>query len=147
MNGMTPTQDERVLAGLAHGSILLGLFTSGFGGLIVALIIWLFQREKSVYVAFQALQAMVYQLLGLVVTIVVWGCWTLTFFASLFIPLLANPSAYEEAPPVLMFIALALMIVPLGLMGLWTLYGLWGALRTLQGADFEYVVVGRRLKQ
>jgi hypothetical protein len=66
---------------------------------------------------------------------------------SLLIPLLANPSAYEEAPPVLMFITLALMIVPLGLMGLWTLYGLWGALRALQGADFKYLVVCRMLKR
>ncbi|MFQ6058992.1 MAG: DUF4870 domain-containing protein [Anaerolineae bacterium] len=145
--GVAPTQDERVLAALAHGSILLGLVSNGFGGIVAALIIWLLQREKSAYVAFQALQAMVYQLLGLVVAIAAWGCWMFTFFASIFIPLLARPGAYEEAPPVSMFIGLALMLVPLGLMGLWALYGLWGALRTYQGADFKYLIIGRMLER
>jgi uncharacterized Tic20 family protein len=141
------TQDERVLAALAHGSILLGLASNGFGGIVAALIIWLLQREKSAYVAFQALQSMVYQILGLVVAIVTWGCWMLAFFASIFIPILTHPGAYEEAPPIAMFISLVLMIVPLGLMGLWTLYGLWGALRALQGTDFKYPVIGRLVAQ
>jgi hypothetical protein len=29
---LVPTQDEQVLASLAHGSILLGIFTNGLGG-------------------------------------------------------------------------------------------------------------------
>ena len=57
----TLTQEERTLAALAHGSVLLGAVTSGLGGILAALVIWLVQKEKSAYVAFQALQALVYQ--------------------------------------------------------------------------------------
>nr|NIV37945.1 DUF4870 domain-containing protein [Anaerolineae bacterium] len=64
---LAPTQDERVLAGLAHGSILLGLFTSGVGGIIAALVIWATQKEKSAYAAAQALQSMVYQAVTFVI--------------------------------------------------------------------------------
>ncbi len=39
MDQSTLSKDERTLAGLAHGSILLGTFTSGMGGIIAALII------------------------------------------------------------------------------------------------------------
>ena len=33
-----PTRDEKTLAGLAHGSILLGVFTGGMGGILAALV-------------------------------------------------------------------------------------------------------------
>jgi len=48
-------QDERVLAAGAQGSILVTLLTSGLGGVLAATLIWLTQREKSGYAAFQAL--------------------------------------------------------------------------------------------
>ncbi len=63
------TQEEKVLAGLSHGSILLGIFTNGIGGIVVALVIWLTQKQKSAYVAAQALQALVYQV---VITVLTW---------------------------------------------------------------------------
>jgi uncharacterized Tic20 family protein len=52
---LAPTQDEKTLAGLAHGSILLGIFTSGAGGIIAALVIWATQKDKAPYAAAQAL--------------------------------------------------------------------------------------------
>jgi hypothetical protein len=59
-------------------------------------------------------------------------------------PIIANAQKYKDAPPPLFFfISLGLMIVPLGLTGLWMLYGLWGAWRAFQGRDFRYIVLGR----
>jgi hypothetical protein len=52
----------------------------------------------------------------------------------------------NERQPVF-FISLGLMIVPLGLMGLWMLYGLWGAWRAIQGRDFRYIILGRMLER
>ena len=69
-----PTQDERVLAALAHGSILLGFFTSGIGGMVAALVSWLAERGKSAYASAQALQALVFQVITFVVTMVAWCC-------------------------------------------------------------------------
>ncbi len=137
-----PTQDERVLAGLAHGSILLGIFTSGIGGIITALVIWLVQKEKSAYVAGQALQALVYQGVVFLVTMLAWCCWGALYFAMIFIPLMAEPMAYEYAPPVGMWLGLLLMLVPIGIWGLTILYALWGAVRCQSGHDFKYVIIG-----
>src|SRR5690242_21478902 len=55
------TPEERTLAAIAHGSALLTLFT-GFAGIIVSFLIWLSQRDRSTYVAYQAMQATVFQL-------------------------------------------------------------------------------------
>lgn len=49
------TSDERLLAMLSHLSIL-------FGGLLVPLIIWATQKDKSKFVKFNALQALFYHL-------------------------------------------------------------------------------------
>ncbi len=142
---MALTQDEKTLAGLAHGSILLGIFTSGIGGILVALVIWLTQKEKSAYAAAQALQALVYQAVTFLVTMLAWCCWGLLWMAMIFAPLMANPNAFDAAPPAGMWLGLFLMIVPLGLWGLMILYGLYGAVRCLAGHDFKYAIVGNWL--
>jgi uncharacterized Tic20 family protein len=142
----TPTQDERVLAGLAHGSILLGIFTSGLGGLVAALVIWLVQKEKSAYVAGQALQALVYQAVTFIGTMLVWCCWGVFWMALFLPPLLSNPDAYQTTVPPGLWIGLVLIIIPFFVWGLTILYGLWGAVRCFGGHDFKYAIIGDWLK-
>jgi uncharacterized Tic20 family protein len=141
-----PNQDERVLAGLAHGSILIGIMTNGVGGVVTALVIWLLQKDKSAYVAAQALQALVYQTVTFLVTMVAWCCWGALWVATFLPAMMANPEAYETAPPAGLWIGLILMVVPLGIWGLSILYGLWGGVRCLGGHDFKYAVIGNWLE-
>jgi len=47
-----PTQDERIMAAMAHATIIFSAV-----GLVGPLVIWGTQREKSPFLAFQALQA------------------------------------------------------------------------------------------
>ena len=75
-----PTQDERILAALAHGSILLPLW-----GLIGAVIIWVTQREKSRFIRFQALQATVYQIVLILSWFAGGACYMCSFFGMFFI--------------------------------------------------------------
>lgn len=140
MNQEIPTQDDRIMAALAHGSAII------FGmGIIAAVVLWATQKEKSRYVAFQALQALVYQIAGVIVQIAGWCCWTALYFLS-FIPLVAAAESSSE-PPLFFWVSMALMVVPFALMGLWIIGGLWGAVRTLQGRDFRYLVIGPQLER
>jgi uncharacterized Tic20 family protein len=141
----TLTQDEKALAGLAHGSILLGIFTSGIGGIVTALVIWLVQKEKSAYVAAQALQALVYQSVTFIMTMLAWCCWGLLWMLLILVPLTSNPAAFEVAPPPGLWIGLFLMIIPFAIWGLIILYGLYGAVRCLGGHDFKYAIIGNWL--
>jgi uncharacterized Tic20 family protein len=141
MNDNRPTQDDRVMAALAHGSAIL------FGmGAIAAVVIWATQKDKSRYVAFQALQALLYQIAGFFAYIVGMCCWLALYFAS-FIPLMAAANQASSEPPLFFFVSLALMVVPFALMGLWIVGGLWGAVRTLQGRNFHYLIIGNRLER
>lgn len=139
---VTLTSHERTLASLAHLSVLLGLLSNGVGGALAAVLIWLTQKERSSYVAFQALQAAAYQIVGMGVMTLAWCCW-LGFYFATWIPLIPQLEQNPDTLPPLFWIGLASMVVPFAIMGLWVLYGLWAAARVFQGADFRYLLVGR----
>ena len=130
------TTENRLLAALTHGAIM----TQGLG-LLAGVIVYVNQREKSRYAAFQALQAAVYQLITLIVTIGLWIVWGI-FYALSFIPMIQQPELYQDAPPPIFWIGLGSMVIPMLFMLIIGLYGLWGALQTWQGKDFRYAVIG-----
>ncbi len=103
---MAPTQNAKTLAALAHGSILLGLFSNGVGGIVAALIIWATQKDKAPYAAAQALQSMVYQGVTFVITMMAWCCWGILYTVMIMVPLMADPAAYEAAPPASLWVGL-----------------------------------------
>jgi uncharacterized membrane protein len=133
--------ENRLLAALAHGSIVAqGL------GLIAGILIYINQREKSPYVAFQALQAAIYQLISLIIVIASWLAWT-GFYMLSFIPIIQNVDKYSDAPPPIFWIGMGSMVIPFAIMTVIGLYGLWGAIRVFQGKDFRYILIGRWLEQ
>lgn len=134
--------EGRLLAALAHGSIVAqGL------GVIVGVLVYVTQRDKSRYAAFQGLQAAVYQLISLVLVVGLWFLWGI-FYALTWIPLIPLMEASPDAaPPPIFWVGIGSMAIPLALMAIVGLYGLWGALRCWQGRDFRYAVVGRLLER
>ncbi len=66
---LTPTQDERIMAALSHASAIIPMM-----GVIAPIVIWATQKDKSSYVVFQALQAIVYQLCMVIAMIIGNGC-------------------------------------------------------------------------
>jgi len=137
-----PGAESRLLAALAHGSIVAqGL------GLLVGLLVYINQREKSRYAAFQALQAAIYQFFSLIIVVGVWLVWGLFYTLSL-IPVIQQSQAMPDAPPPPLFwIGLGSMAIPFVVMLVVGLYGLWGALRTWQGREFRYALLGAWLER
>lgn len=130
------TSNERAMAALAHGSILLTLLTGGVAGWIVALVIWAVYRRESWWVANQSLQALVFQVIATLATYV----------------LLSVTGAAIALSTALMVVLVGFCILPFALMiGLVaigaplaaTAYGLFGALEAYQGRDFQYRWVGK----
>jgi uncharacterized Tic20 family protein len=126
------TQDEKTMAALAHGSIVLGLVSGGVGGIIAALVIWIAYKEKSAYVAFQSLQAMIFQGLTLVSAFLVGVVWTFVgLLSAIIIGLFLIP------------LAIAISFVPVVLF----FYGLYAAYETYEGRDFQYWLLADVLKK
>lgn len=146
------TQDERVMAALAHASAILP-----FWGLIGAIVIWATQKEKSRFVGFQALQVIAYQIVLILFGFLSFGCYMCSFFGTfMLMPLgmLAAEGASEAEGIIGMLLAMLTTFFPFCIMGaivlvgiLFVAYGLYGAARVLQGEDFRYVLIGHRLEQ
>ena len=137
----TPSTEERVWAALSHLSAL------AFGmGLLLPVIGWSQQRNKSKYAAFQCLQALGYQSLGYTV-------WTLSyfvlmiFFMIIILVLLSFVTAESgEIQPVAMagFNILLFLFIFLGF-GLYFLFPVIAAISCALGRDFRYPIMGNRL--
>jgi uncharacterized Tic20 family protein len=152
----TATQDDKVVAALAHAL-----------GPLIAIIVWATQKDKSPFVAFQSLQALVYQLTGFVGALLGMACYMCSFvgvFGGMFaaIPLTAAGTAVTEgggtaeglAALIGFLVTMVTMFLPFAIIGLlilailaFILYGLWAAFSVFQGKDFRYVVIGRWLER
>jgi uncharacterized Tic20 family protein len=119
--------DERTWGMLSHLSVLLNLAT-GFGGPIAALIIYMVYKDRSRFVAYHALQSLLFQLIWWVgggalagITWAVSGALTAICVGVVLMPL-----------------AIIFSLMPLASL----IYGIVGAVQTSQGRDFKYWLVG-----
>lgn len=123
--------DERTWGMLAHLSTLLNLVT-GFGGPIAALVIYLVYKDRSRFVAYHALQAMVFQFIwwfgGGVLIGVMWAI--VGVLSAVLVGIVLIPFAVLCTP--------VFALLPLGAI----IYGFVGAVQTGQGQDFKYWLVG-----
>jgi uncharacterized Tic20 family protein len=139
------TKDDHIMAALAHASVIIPLW-----GIIGAVVIWATQREKSRFVAFQALQALAYQLSLVFLGGFGFVCYMCSFSAMMF----SSFTLSRSNGIISGILTILSSIAPFCIMGLLMLvgvavvvYGFYGAARVLQGEDFRYVVVGRRLEK
>lgn len=119
--------DEHTWAMLAHLSILLNLVT-GFLGIVAALGIYLVYKDRSRYVAYQSMQAFIFQLIwwlgGGILTGIAW----------------AITGVLSAVLVGLLLIPLACLITLLPLAAL--VYSIVGAVQCNNGQDFRYWLIG-----
>jgi uncharacterized Tic20 family protein len=151
---LTAPTDEWTAAALAHASVLLTLilgFAGGVGALFgpaVPLAIYLGYRERSRFVAFHALQSLVYQVAGMLLHAALaafmgsWvaAAWTISgVLSAVLIGLLLMP-----------FALLATLLMAFLLAGspfAWLGYGLYAAYQVYQGRNFRYKLIGEWLER
>jgi hypothetical protein len=116
---------------LAHLSVLLNLVT-GFLGVGAALVIYLVYKDRSRYVAYQAMQSFIFQLIfwaggGLLIGMMwaVVGALTAVLVGILLIPFAV-------------ILTLLFLLMPL----LALVYGVIGGIQCSNGEDFRYWLVG-----
>lgn len=123
---ISPNPEEKTWASIAHLSILLNLFTV-FIGPLAALIIYLVYKDKSRYIAYQSMQALIFQLVfwigaGIIASLL----WIISLLLMIII------IGCCLAP-----VALFFTLVPVAAL----VYGVIGAIETSQGNDFKYWLI------
>ncbi|MEN8242668.1 MAG: DUF4870 domain-containing protein [Chloroflexota bacterium] len=126
--------EERIMAAVSHAAILLP-----YVGAIVPLGVWVTQREKSDWVRFQALQALVFQTMLFVV---------LMLSSCLVIPILfASMGFAVENPDVMFSTMMGSMFLPYGVLGLMILLELVAGVLCMLGKDVRIPFLGKRISK
>ncbi len=141
-----PTPDERILAAAAHASILIPMM-----GFFAPLIIWILQKDKSRFVAFQSLQALAYQFALLVGYMLGMLCYGVSFFLPfLFMIPLSGQHTSSQVDSILGlgFLLPFVMLLIVGLAALAAIvYGIVAAVNAFQGRPFRYWIVGAQVER
>jgi uncharacterized membrane protein len=139
------TSDESLLAAISY-----------FWGWMVVLIVWVTQKEKSRFVRFQAIQAMLFDLIVTVTFFLIIGCMMVFIFGVLafgigdlaLVGSQANPLTAPFRTIIALMTAVPLIIpcilVPIA--GIIFVVRLSATIQTYQGKDFHYPWLGRQIE-
>lgn len=116
---VAPSSDERLMALLAHLSLLVP-----HAGIVAPLLIWLFNKDKAPFAAYQAKQALFFHLFVIVATYIA------IIIGFIFVVLTLGLGLLVLVP-----LIGALSIVPM-------ICGIIGAIHSYEGRDFRYPIIG-----
>jgi uncharacterized Tic20 family protein len=136
----SPTSDERTIAGISH------LF-----GPIVALVFYALKKDRSPYVRFQTVQALAFDLIIMLVSMVVFGCLGVLVAAGVAGGTLylfdharsIDPEMIAILPAFFPFV-LMLLVLPFSIITF--CIRLWAAIAVFQGKNFHYPWLGQRVE-
>ena len=138
-------KEDQLVAAISHAGVLIPTF-----GLIIPIIVWITQKERSAYLKKQALQAALWQGLALLVQFLTMGCYFLSIFLLIPFSILAEGSGNNIEPAAgglltLIFILLFILGIILYMGGGLIHFGfaIAGIVQSLRGVDFNYPFIGR----
>lgn len=131
---------EKVLAGCAHGSMLLGIpFLIPIGTLLFASFV-----QPSDYVKTQSVQAIAFHLLtGMIFAVLLIAAAGFGFFGLITAALAAQQAGTDMVPPANWGIAVLLAIGAFLFLGWASIIALVATVRGFQGHPYRYPLVGR----
>jgi uncharacterized Tic20 family protein len=141
----TANKNDQIMAALAHVTVVLPMM-----GVIAPIVIWATQKDKSEFVAFQALQAVVYQLALILAWFVFMVCYMCSFFGSFILTIPFSSNGGSDGFPfeaLAVFIPFLVMIVMMVGWVVYLIYGLVAAFLVLGGRDFRYILIGMWLER
>ena len=134
------SQDDKIVGALAHAAALLPMW-----GIIAPVLIWVTQREKSEYIRQQSAQALAWQLLQIVLFFIGMGL----YMGGIFLTVGTAFFFFEmnsSGPPPAFFIPVCIMGFVFLIFLVSIVMALYAAVRNLQGHDFTYPLIGRRVR-
>lgn len=137
-----PTTEERVWAVLAHLSALaLGM------GIVLPVIGWSEQRQKSKYASFQCLQALGYQSLGYTVWLLTYLVLVMVLMVAMIALVASAGTNVASANHYLETWGVLFLVLMVGGLGIYFLIPIVAAVFCAMGHDFYYPIMGKRLER
>lgn len=143
---LNKAREEQIVAGIVYFSSIIPMF-----GMIVPFITWIVSREKSSFLVFHALQALLFQVIGTAVYIFLFVLYFLSFFV-VFIAgaVTAITSGNNEPGPIFFiffcipFVIFFLIFVSFFLFGI---YAITAGISIIINGDFKVILLGKALEK
>jgi len=134
--------EDRWVAAMSHFSVIIALW-----GMLAPLIAWMMQGKRSLFLRFQSVQTLVYQV-G--VTLLFLGGGFITVIVLVLLPIslwaMDNPSLNGSVGVVGAAFLLLIMLITTAIIlivPLFHIMGQWAGYRVLKGEDYRYPVIGK----
>lgn len=142
--GLDEEHQDRFAVSMGHFSVIFPLT-----GMLVPVVLWTTQGARSRFVRFQTVQTVVFQLVG---TLALFGLGLLAFLILVggMLPFILALSSGGPPPMeglLAVFIFLICLLVIVLVVPLFQILGQWAGLRVLQGRDYRYPLLGRRVEE
>ncbi len=128
------SSDQKLMALLSHLSILIPNI-----GILVPVIIWLTNKEKSDFLKFHALQAIFFQLIFFILMM-------LFIFIGVIMMLAAIPwfeLSSSPEPGILFFLSMVFMFMYFPLWIIFGIYAIIASIKSYTGKIFKYALIGK----
>jgi uncharacterized Tic20 family protein len=136
-------KEDRVISAILHASSPYGLFA-----LAASSVVWATQRSRSRLLAFQSLQALLFQLFTFLAVLLVFSLLMAGVVFAAFTGLIARTGVTE---PELTAFLINSALLGFGAIHFFTfvfpLGGVWAAMQVLRGRNFRYPILGRLATQ
>lgn len=130
------TSDEKLLAMFSHFSIFLG-------GIILPIILYFVQKDKSKFVAFHALQSIFFHLFYAAIIFVLVIFLVIVLLATGFLGVALSKSSGSGSPGAGFFIGMGIFYIGLfGSILLAIAYGIYMGIKAYNGEMKKYILVG-----
>lgn len=125
------TSDEKLLSMLCH----LSLF---FGGLVIPIVIYFIQKEKSKFVAFNALETIYFHILYIIVVFV--AAFVITIAVS--VGAMASTTSRNDMSPIAIILIIIASIFIFAIVIYFVVYAIIAAVKSYQGIIKKYPFIG-----
>lgn len=133
-----PDKDEKMLGMFAHLSIFLG-------ALVIPIIFWLTNKNKSKFIEFHSLQAFWFQVFMIIIFVIFWLIMVAVFFVVGLKTGSLPRSLGNEMSPVFMIVLIVFSgILFLGMCSVYG-YSVYMGVKTNNGDIVKYPVIGNKL--
>ena len=137
-------KEDRVVAAVSHSTCVL-LFL----GLLTPITVWLTQHERSRFLRFQAMQAAIYQALGLIGYFTFMLLDIVLVFGMFGAALVSGPGGSSSGLPAWLPVIMLAFLCVMGSFALgiplYHLFGFLGSVGVLRGRNFRYPILGNVL--
>jgi len=134
------TNDEKMMAMLSHLSVIIG-------GIILPIVIWAVQKDKSKFVKFHSLQAIFYHIsLVAVMFIFVVLIILLMVISGLGVGIFQASSHHHNGGPFAVFMVIFMVVLYGGIFAVafgYIAYGIYLAIKSYQGAMVKIPIIGK----